>query len=169
MKGTHRRIEPGDVVYVIVSFQRRKVGRTTEAFPLTLLETIKLTKHDWKDKIEAIRWSHVVTSCYKSKAASRNYLLPEADGGSERVQGRGLICHASQITSHNFTHLDFTSNICFMCKKLATSPALQRSHLNTTKIMKQMSCGHNGKEIKKYWEVFRQRKKLKWTNKYINT
>lgn len=55
MKGTNRRTEAGDVVYVMVSFQRRKVGRTTEAFPLTLLDTIKLTKHDWKDKIEVIR------------------------------------------------------------------------------------------------------------------
>jgi len=54
MKGTQRHTEPGDV-YVIVSFQKRKVGRTTEASPLTLLETIKLTKHDWKDKIEVIR------------------------------------------------------------------------------------------------------------------
>ena len=86
----------------------------------------------------------------QSKAASRNYLLPEADGSSQRVQDCGLICHAPQISSHNFTHLDFTSNVCFMCKKLATSPALQRSHMNRTKIMKQMSYGHNGKEGKEY-------------------
>ena len=86
----------------------------------------------------------------QSKTASRNYLLPEADGSPELVQGCGLICHTSQISSHNFTHLDFTSNVCFMCKKLATGPALQRSHLNTAQTIKQISCGHNWKEVKKY-------------------
>ena len=53
MKVTHRHTEHGDA-YVMLSFQRKKVGRTSEAFPLTLLETIKLIKHDWKDKIEVI-------------------------------------------------------------------------------------------------------------------
>ena len=67
MKGTHKHTMHGDVGYVMVSFQRRKVGRTTETFPLTLLETIKLTKPDWKDKIEVILWSNVATSCYKAK------------------------------------------------------------------------------------------------------
>jgi hypothetical protein len=33
-----------------------------------------------------------------------------------------------------------------MCKKLATGPVLQRSHLDKTKIVKEISCGHNGKE-----------------------
>ena len=84
----------------------------------------------------------------QSKATSRNYLMPGADGSSERVQGCSLICHVSQISSHNFTRLDFTSNVCFMCKKLATGSALQRSHLNKTKIMKQISCGHKGKKVR---------------------
>ena len=84
----------------------------------------------------------------QSKAASLNYLLPEADGSSERVQGCGLICHASRISSHNFTRLDFTSNVCFMCKKLATGPALQRSHLNTTKIMKNLAVDRTGKKVR---------------------
>jgi hypothetical protein len=53
MNETHKHIATGDV-YVMGSFQRRNVGRTTGAFPLTLLETIKLTKDDWKNKIEVL-------------------------------------------------------------------------------------------------------------------